>query len=132
MRNAKSQQHAQTLRAAMTDAERQLWQKLRARQLENHKFRRQVPIGSYIADFVCIEAGLIVELDGGQHHKQVVRDQQRDAVLQAHGFQVLRFWNDPVFKQTEAVLEVILAALLRAAPGQPPPSQPSPASGGRS
>jgi very-short-patch-repair endonuclease len=69
------------------------------------KFRRQRPLGRYIVDFVCLERGLIVELDGGQHAEQLAYDHQREAWLLGQGFVVLRFWNHEVLLQTEAVLE---------------------------
>ena len=126
MRNAKSQQRAKRLRSELTDAERHLWQRLRLRQLGGHRFRRQAPISSYIADFACLDAKLIIELDGGQHVEGAAYDQQREWALKARGYRVIRFWNDAVFKETEAVLQVILDAL-----NETPPSRPSPASEGR-
>jgi very-short-patch-repair endonuclease len=102
---------ARTLREAMTDAERALWYQLRAKRLLGWKFRRQQPIGNYIVDFVCFEAGMVIELDGGQHLEQAEADAQRTAWLESQGFRVLRFWNDAVLKQTEAVLEEILRNL---------------------
>ncbi|ROH89550.1 endonuclease domain-containing protein [Stagnimonas aquatica] len=126
MRNANTQQRAMQLRKQLTDAERHLWQRLRLRQLAGHRFRRQVPIGHYIADFVCLESYLVVELDGSQHIEQTAHDQQRESALKALGYRLIRFWNDAVFKETEAVLQVILDAL-----NETPPSRPSPASGGR-
>ena len=79
MRNAKLQQRARTLRNQSTDAERHLWQHLRGKQLGGMRFRRQVPIAGFIADFACLEAKVIVELDGGQHAQNVGYDEQRDA-----------------------------------------------------
>jgi very-short-patch-repair endonuclease len=108
----------------MTDAERFLWQRLRQRQLHDHKFRRQMPIGSYIADFVCLEARLIVELDGSQHQEQRDYDQQRDDWLQQQGFQILRFWNNDVFNHLEDVLAVILEKLSSAIALSPHPNPP--------
>jgi very-short-patch-repair endonuclease len=95
----------------MTDAERLLWSRLRQRQLHGYKFRRQMPIGSYIADFACLEARLMIELDGSQHQEQRGYDQQRDDWLQQQGFQILRFWNNDVFNNIEGVLTVILERL---------------------
>lgn len=115
----------------MTDAERHLWQHLRLRQLGGHRFRRQVPLGSYIADFACLDAKLIIELDGGQHVEGAAYDQQREWALKALGYRVIRLWNDAVFKETEAVLQVILDALNETPPSRTPLSRPSPASGGR-
>ncbi len=102
---------ARQLRRNMTDAECRLWRHLRRRQLAGHKFRRQCPIGCYIVDFVCFEQMLVVELDGGQHAERGARDAQRDAWLQAQGYQVLRFWNNDVLQETESVLEVILGSI---------------------
>ncbi|MGX5800899.1 endonuclease domain-containing protein [Bradyrhizobium sp. Arg314] len=84
---------ARTLRREMTEAENKLWQELRDRRLDRIKFRRQVPIGKYIADFACLQARLIVELDGSQHADSE-SDLARGAELKARGFRVLRFWND--------------------------------------
>jgi len=75
------------------------------------KFRRQHPIGPYLADFCCPEAFLVVEVDGGQHSEQVAADQSRTEYLRVRGFKVLRFWNNEVLHHTDAVLEVIVAAL---------------------
>jgi very-short-patch-repair endonuclease len=82
---------ARTLRQNMTDAERQVWQILRAQQMKGHKFRRQVPIGRYIADFVCHEARLIVEIDGGQHDRSSPQEAERNGFLQNQGYRILRF-----------------------------------------
>lgn len=119
MRNAKSQQHAKTLRKTLTDAEQKIWQRLRGRQLEGCKFRRQVPIGPYIADFACLEAHLIVEVDGGQHLESS-RDALRDAWFATRGFRLLRFWNTQALVETDAVVDAILSALQRPHPNLPP------------
>ena len=110
------------LRSSMTGAERRLWQRLRGKQLYGWKFRRQHPYGDYVLDFVCLDAKLVVEVDGGQHVEHRQDDEARDANLRAAGFQVLRFWNNPVMQELEAVVEAIAAAL----PATPPPSRPSP------
>ncbi len=102
---------ARQLRNNPIDAERVLWKHLRHRQLDGYKFRRQQPLGSYIADFVCLEARLIVEVDGGQHVSQMVYDSERTAWLESQNFRVLRFWNDEVLQQIESVVAVILKAL---------------------
>ncbi len=101
---------ARALRKDQTDAEGLLWSRLRSRQLGNLKFRRQRPIGPYFADFACIEIGLVIELDGGQHAEDAgaAHDQKRSDEMAALGFQTLRFWNNKVLLQTEAVLEKIL------------------------
>jgi very-short-patch-repair endonuclease len=78
---------------------------LRNRRLNGLKFRRQVPVGPYVADFLCKEAMLIIEVDGGQHATQVEYDQSRDEFLRANGYQVVRFWNNEVLKNIDGVLE---------------------------
>jgi very-short-patch-repair endonuclease len=106
--------YARHLRNNATEAERRLWQHLRGRQLNGFKFRRQHPIDRYVCDFVCLEAGVIVELDGSQHHvSQATYDAQRDAFLQSSGFRVLRFWNGSVFSEPDAVVQTIMEALTR-------------------
>jgi very-short-patch-repair endonuclease len=109
MRNTLIQQRARTLRSNSTDTERYLWQRLRGKQVAGSRIRRQVPIGPYIADFVCLEAKLVVEVDGSQHGGDY--DQTRDQVIQSHGFLVLRFWNNEVLQNIDGVLDVILRAL---------------------
>ena len=117
---------AKILRKRPTDAERYLWTMLRRKQIHSYKFRRQVPIGNYVVDFACMNKRLVIELDGGQHARQEEYDTLRDAWLQEQGFQVIRFWNNQVFKETEAVLRCIEEALLSA---DNPPPQPAPARG---
>ena len=117
-------ERARALRGGMTDAEQRLWRALRRRRFAGLKFRRQRPLGRYIVDFVCLERGLIVELDGGQHAEQVVYDRQRDAWLSAQGFVVLRFWNHDVLQQTDTVLERIRLWLEE--PVRPSPPAPLP------
>ncbi|WP_454832750.1 endonuclease domain-containing protein [Pseudoxanthomonas wuyuanensis] len=119
---------ARKLRNGATDAERHLWQHLRLKQLADFKFRRQLPIAGYIADFVCLEAKLIVELDGGQHSGQIAYDEHRTRALQAKGYRILRYWNDEVLIRTEDVLDDILRALgpIQENSNSTPP-QPSPA-----
>ncbi|RAZ75111.1 endonuclease domain-containing protein [Mesorhizobium atlanticum] len=99
---------ARSMRREPTEAEDRLWHELRGRRLDNIKFRRQVPMGRYVADFVCAEARLIVEIDGSQHAESR-HDQERDAELKARGFRVLRFWNDDVLKELDAVCDTIIA-----------------------
>ena len=103
---------ARTLRKQQTDAEKQLWQKLRNRQLLNLKFRRQCPIEPYIADFACLEMKLIIELDGSQHFQQKDYDQQRTDFLQKSGYRVLRYWNNEVLNNLEGVIEHIRQELM--------------------
>jgi very-short-patch-repair endonuclease len=112
---------ARDLRKNATDAERHLWQRLRARRLGGYRFRRQVPVGGYIADFLCPELKLIVELDGGQHGDQVAYDSIRTRALEGIGFQVLRYWNDDVLLRTETVLDDVLRNI-NSTPPQPSPS----------
>ena len=100
---------ARGLRKRQTDAERALWNKLRSKQIEGVKFRRQQPIGPYIVDFVSLERKLIIEIDGGQHNERKVRgkDQEREEWLKEKGYQTLRFWNNDVLTNIEGVLERI-------------------------
>jgi very-short-patch-repair endonuclease len=85
--------------------------RLRARQLCGAKFRRQHPIGGFIADFCCVEGGLIIELDGGHHATTIKADVRRTAALKRHGYRVLRFWDDDVLQNIDAVLEQIARAV---------------------
>ncbi len=122
MRDPVAQRHSRTLRNQATDAERHLWQHLRHRQLGGHRFRRQVPILGYIADFACLDAKLVIELDGGQHQERRSYDERRDRRIEARGFRVLRFWDNQVLQETLAVLDIILRALESTCPhpGLPP------------
>jgi very-short-patch-repair endonuclease len=99
---------ARRLRKAATDAERILWLGLRARQLDGLRFRRQFPIGGFIADFACVEARLVVELDGGQHLERAAHDAIRTTKLELCGYRVIRFRDHDVLLHTDAVLEEIL------------------------
>ncbi|WP_377807303.1 endonuclease domain-containing protein [Azospirillum sp. A29] len=101
---------ARRLRSTLTDAERRLWSRLRNRQLARAKFRRQFPIGPFVADFACTECKLIVEADGGQHADNPA-DERRTAWLVEQGWRVLRFWNPDILTRTDDVLATILAAL---------------------
>ena len=101
---------AKKLRREMTEAERKLWQELRAKRFENYKFRRQMVIGPYIADFVCLSHRLIVEVDGSQHDASA-HDAKRDAYLRSQGFRVLRLWNIGVLQDMDGALLTILDAL---------------------
>jgi very-short-patch-repair endonuclease len=102
---------SRTLRRGGSDAEAALWRYLRGRQLAGAKFRRQHRIGPYVVDLCCVEARLIVELDGGQHAEQADRDAHRTAYLAQQGWRVIRFWNHDVLAQTSAVLEAIAREL---------------------
>ena len=123
MRNKLTQARARKLRNQATDAERLLWRHLRLRQLGGFRFRRQVPVDGYVADFACMEVKLVIELDGGQHQEQTARDGRRDAFISAKGYRVLRFWNNQVFEETNAVLEVILNELRTLCPHPDLPPQ---------
>jgi very-short-patch-repair endonuclease len=106
-------QRSRGLRNNQTEAEKILWSKLRNRQVDNTKFRRQFPIGNYILDFVSLEKKLIIELDGEQHnfYFRQVRDKTRSEWFENQGFKLLRFWNNDVIKNTEGVLETIMTFL---------------------
>jgi very-short-patch-repair endonuclease len=105
--------YARDLRKNATDAERLLWSRLRRRQMDDFKFRRQHSVGPYICDFACLEARLVIELDGSQHVDQSDYDFRRDCFLRSKGFRVLRFWNNDVLSQTGGVVETIFQALRR-------------------
>ena len=114
---------ARRLRSELTDAERKLWARLRGRQIQNFKFRRQHPIPPFVADFCCLERRLIVELDGSQHSDSV--DAGRTALFEQQGWQVVRFWNNDVVWRIDAVLEAIVHIL------SSPYPHPNPSPGGR-
>jgi very-short-patch-repair endonuclease len=116
---------ARKLRAEMTDAEKKLWSLLRRKQLAGFRFRRQVPLGPFIADFACHSARMIVEVDGGQHGMRTDQDERRTKWLQQFGWRVLRFWNADVLRESENVLEMIRLALIESPP-QPSARPPSP------
>jgi len=105
---------ARNLRKSMTEAETRLWFHLRRAQLGGFRFRKQHPVGPYVADFACVEHKLIVELDGSQHLDSS-HDHDRDAYLRGQGFRVLRFWNDDALLRTGDVLAAIWTALSGAA-----------------
>jgi very-short-patch-repair endonuclease len=133
--------NARRLRRDQTDVEQRLWRALRARGFAGAKFRRQLPIGHYIVDFACPSHRLIVELDGGQHAVNASKDEARTRVLAAHGYRVIRFWNNDVSENLPGVLAAIESALADPSP-QPSPRYrgareqdgsallPSPPSGG--
>jgi very-short-patch-repair endonuclease len=106
-----AQAHARTLRRDTSDAEQRFWQHLRNRQMGGAKFRRQHPIGPFIADFCCIEANLVVEVDGGQHAERPEEDERRTAYMGSKGYRVIRFWNNEVLQRLESVLQEIEAEL---------------------
>jgi very-short-patch-repair endonuclease len=114
---------ARDLRKNMTDAERRLWSHLRNEQL-GVRFRRQAPIGPYIADFACFSPRIVIEVDGGQHDEQQGYDTRRDEWLRSQGFVVLRFWNNEMLGNTEGVLERILSELKVLSASTPHPNPP--------
>jgi very-short-patch-repair endonuclease len=121
---SKAQRNARALRRGMTDSERKLWYGLRGDQL-GVKFRRQHPLGHYVADFACLGPKLIVELDGSQHTDQAAYDARRDQFFQEHGFAVLRFPTNAPLTNLEGVrteiLEQLKALVARAPTPDPPP-----------
>jgi very-short-patch-repair endonuclease len=102
--SSKLTKYAKNLRKKATIAEKLLWNRLRARQLEGLKFRRQQPIGNMIVDFVNFDKKIVIEVDGGQHAIEKEKDRERDKHLKRMGFNVLRFWNNDVIKNTDDVL----------------------------
>ena len=112
--------HAKSLRTNMTPAERLLWYHLRNRRFLGVKFRRQVPVGPYIADFLCHTPALVVELDGGQHVEQQSYDAQRTRYLEAQGYRVLRYWNNAVMGDVEGVMESVRLQVLALTPSPSP------------
>lgn len=120
---------ARKLRREQTDAEGKLWYRLRARRLAGYKFKRQFPIGPFIADFACVELKLIIEADGGQHAERQAYDANRSRWLQSKGWRVLRFWNNEIQDNIEGVTETLLEAV-RFLENNPSP-YPLPASGER-
>jgi very-short-patch-repair endonuclease len=115
---------ARQLRLSQTEVEKRLWYRIRSRQIEACKFRRQAVIGRYIVDFACFERQLVIELDGGQHASMVEADLKRTAWLNSQGYTVLRFWNNDVIENIEGVLERIAEELRRqaASVGSPHPA----------
>lgn len=102
---------ARQLRGSATDAERMLWRLLRAHRFDGYKFRRQQPLGRYIVDFVCFDAKLVIELDGGQHADTIESDRARDAWLQSEGYRVVRIWNNELFENKAGVMDKIMEML---------------------
>jgi very-short-patch-repair endonuclease len=108
--------YARLLRRRPTEAEQAPWRHLRLRQIAGYKFRRQQPLGPYVVDLVCLEARLIIEIDGGQHATST-NDAKRTAWLESNGFWVMRFWNHEVMAATDAVVTAIEHALKSPPPG---------------
>lgn len=113
--------NARELRRNPTEAERVLWRHLRLNQIAGCQFRRQAPMGNYIVDFVCFKKRLVIEVDGGQHLEQEAHDTKRTAWLESQGFQVLRFGDNQVFSELDAVKQSILEALTDNHHLTPPP-----------
>jgi very-short-patch-repair endonuclease len=109
---------ARSLRRAMTDAEKRLWQRLRQPPFKDQHFRRQATIGPYFADFASHQLRIVVEVDGGQHGGTY--DQVRTRYLEAKGYRVVRFWNNDVLENTEGVLTAIAAIVAGPPPLTPP------------
>jgi very-short-patch-repair endonuclease len=112
---------ARQLRSTPTDAEIRLWSRLRRKQLDGFRFRRQHPIGPYIVDFFCPEAKLVVEVDGGQHNAEEAKDEKRTCWLEERGYRVIRFWNNDVLSNTDGVVLAVLEELRGCYPPFPPP-----------
>ena len=119
---------ARNLRHASTDAETKLWWLLRSRQLADIKFRRQVPLGPWVVDFVSFDKMLVVEADGSQHTENI-RDQARDTDLQKRGFRILRFWNNDILRNANGVLEQILETIRQSPSPRGLRPRPSPTRG---
>jgi very-short-patch-repair endonuclease len=121
---------ARELTLAQTRAEARVWNTLRDRRLGGWKWKRQVPRGRYIVDFLCTEARLVVELDGGQHANAAKYDATRTAYLEGLGYRVLRFWNAALEDDAEGVFRSILEACGGEKPQRvadaPPPHLTSP------
>ena len=98
---------ARTLRRNQTVSEKKMWRLLRSRQFEGIKFRRQQTLGPYVVDFCSYQVNLIIELDGGQHALSQKKDEKRTDFLEKSGFRVVRFWDNDVLRNSEAVLENI-------------------------
>ena len=101
---------AKALRKQMTDAERQLWYRLRAHRFDGLKFKRQVPIGHYVVDFANLRTKLVIEIDGGRHADRRARE-IRTLYLNGLGYRVLRFWHSDVLRSTEDALHIISEAV---------------------
>jgi very-short-patch-repair endonuclease len=123
-------ERARQLRRDQTDAEKTLWARLRSRQLNGFKFRRQLVIGPFITDFCCFDQRLVVEIDGGQHASKIATDETRSAFLRSRGYRVLRFWDKEVFENIDAVLQRIAQVLGKSDKTQKPSPFPSPSGRG--
>ncbi len=112
-------QRARRLRTSQTDAERLLWNSLRAARLGGFKFRRQHPLGHYFVDFICIEANLVIEVDGDHHAEQAAYDEERERWLEGQNLRILRFSNREVLTQLPDVQRAIWQALTTLSPTLP-------------
>ena len=110
---SKTLKRARSLRRTQTEAEKRLWSYVRDKRLQGHKFNRQVPVGPYIADFLCFEAKLIIEIDGATHSEahEIAYDEKRTAFLNLQGYRVMRCTNMDIFENLTDVLDTILLAL---------------------
>jgi len=111
LRSPEGVERAKSLRSRMTEAEHRLWYRLRAGRFGGRKFRRQVPLGPFIVDFLCEPEALVVEIDGGQHDEARGADDSRTAWLNARGYRVIRFWNNEVLGNIDGVLDALARAL---------------------
>jgi len=102
---------ARTMRRIPTEPEKLFWSRVRDRRLGGYKFKRQMAIGSYIADFACVERKLIIELDGGQHADRKEYDEKRDAFLRSKGFRIIRVWNIDLLQNIDGVMEMLSVEL---------------------
>ena len=118
----KLKETSRLLRSSMTDAEQALWQRIRHKHIQGVQFYRQKPLSAFVVDFYCPAAKLVIELDGSQHfaEEHQGKDQERDAALTGSGLRVLRFDNRQILLETEAVLEVIYAAVRERVNQNPP------------
>ena len=119
---------ARKMRNEPTDAKHKLWQAIRCGQIGGWKFRGQAAIEKYVVNFVCFDAKLVVEVDGGQHNEPSIceYDDRRTSWLESQGFSVLRYWNHDVLEDTDAVVEAIGFAIERFTAGHPLSPNPSP------
>jgi very-short-patch-repair endonuclease len=115
--------NAKRLRRKATDAEKRLWNHLRKLDIEGSHFRRQVPIGPYIADFGCMAARLLIEIDGSQHSEPKNKDYDdvRTRWMEKEGYRVLRFWNNDITRNIDAVMETVYAAIHGSLSAEPMP-----------
>jgi very-short-patch-repair endonuclease len=108
---SKTLARAKRLRRDMTEAEKKLWYRIRASQLEGHHFRKQVPLDPYILDFACLRKRVALEVDGSQHAEISAAENERNRFLQDEGYTVIRYWNTEVLQNIDGVLLDLLARL---------------------